>query len=137
MSCVFCEIVAGKIPSYLVYEDEQYLAFLDIFPLSEGHTLLIPKQHYTHVWDVPAVGEYFATARALALHLKRVFDLEYVDASVLGRGVPHAHIHLRPFSGRWKTLIQKEEQAGTTGAIPQLTAADGTALAQRLYTETL
>ena len=52
--CIFCQIVAGKLPSYKVYEDEEFLAFLDIFPKSTGHTLVIPKKHVEWVWDLPA-----------------------------------------------------------------------------------
>ncbi len=104
MSCIFCQIIAGELPCYKVYEDANYLAFLDIYPMCEGHTLVIPKQHFPHVWDVVQVGEYFEVARKLALHIKKAMGVDYVDSTILGRGVPHAHIHLKPLNGEWKRI---------------------------------
>ena len=58
-NCIFCKIVSGEIPSYKVYEDNEFMAFLDVRPLNLGHTLVIPKKHYRWVWDVPNIGEYY------------------------------------------------------------------------------
>ena len=65
-NCIFCKIVAGAIPSHKVYEDDKFLAFLDIHPLAPGHVQIIPKNHYRFVWDVPNAGEYFEITKKLA-----------------------------------------------------------------------
>ncbi|MDE2213064.1 MAG: HIT domain-containing protein [Patescibacteria group bacterium] len=95
-NCVFCKIVAGEIPSTKVYEDDAYLAFLDIRPQAPGHTLIIPKQHYRWVWDVPNVGEYFERVRSIALALQSSFGTEEVHCRVIGEEVPHAHVWVYP-----------------------------------------
>jgi len=96
MNCVFCKIVAGEIPSYKVYEDDKYLAFLSIQPMNPGHTLVIPKDHFRWVWDVPEAGEYFEVSRKIALAIKKAFATDYVVSLVFGEEVPHAHIWLVP-----------------------------------------
>jgi len=68
--CIFCKIVKGEIPAFKVYEDNDFLAFLDINPISVGHTLLIPKKHYRWVYDVPNFGEYWQVAQKIALSIK-------------------------------------------------------------------
>src|SRR5688572_9179355 len=93
--CVFCKIVAGELPCYKIYEDEQYLAFLDIFPSTEGHTLVIPKEHVEWVWDFPAVGAYFEVVAKIARHHREVTG-DVVRSNIDGWQVPHAHIHLKP-----------------------------------------
>ena len=92
--CVFCKIVAGEIPSYKVYEDEKYLAFLDIFPSAEGHTLVIPKKHVEWVWDHDNVGEYFEVVTKIAKHYREVSG-DIVRSNIDGWQIPHAHIHLK------------------------------------------
>ncbi len=57
--CIFCKIVSGDIPAHKIYEDEKYLAFIDIHPQTPGQVQVIPKEHYRWVWDMPNVGEYF------------------------------------------------------------------------------
>ncbi len=96
MDCIFCEIVSGNIPSYKVYEDDQFLAFLDIRPLNLGHTLVIPKKHYRWVWDVDNAGKYFEVTKKIANAIKKVFKIDQVKSIVLGDEVPHAHIWLIP-----------------------------------------
>ena len=98
MDCVFCKIVKGEIPSYKVYEDENFLAFLDINPQSPGHTQIIPKQHYKFVWDVPNAGEYFEVTKKVALAQQKAFKQEFVFSRVAGTEVPHAHIWVFPYS---------------------------------------
>lgn len=96
MDCVFCDIVSGKIPCYKVYENDDFLAFLDIRPLNLGHTLVIPKKHYRWVWDVPNIEKYFETVRKVARAIKGVFKIEQVKSIILGEEVPHAHVWLIP-----------------------------------------
>ncbi len=92
--CIFCKIIAGELPSYKIYEDEKYLAFLDIFPSAEAHTLVIPKQHTEWVWDHDDVEGYFALVAKIARHYRELSG-EVVRSNIDGWQVPHAHIHLK------------------------------------------
>lgn len=96
--CIFCKIVAGEIPAHKVYEDGQFLAFLDIHPVSKGHTLLIPKAHYAWFYDLPdeLYGALFVKAKELALNLKKDQKADYVKLGIVGVDVAHAHVHLIP-----------------------------------------
>jgi histidine triad (HIT) family protein len=95
-TCVFCEIVAGKRPAEIVYEDKYFIAFLDIRPRSAGHTLVVPKKHERWVWSVEPQAEYWLLARRIALAQKRAFHTEAVWCTVIGDEVPHAHIWIYP-----------------------------------------
>ena len=92
--CIFCKIVTGEIPCYKIYEDEKYLAFLDIYPWTEGHTLVIPKQHVEWVWDYPELGEYFEVVGKIARHYREI-SKDIVRSNIDGWQVQHAHIHLK------------------------------------------
>lgn len=94
--CIFCKIIKGEIPSAKIYEDGEYLAFLDIKPLSPGHMVVIPKKHYRWVWDVPNVGAYFETTRKIAIAIQKSFGTDTVISKIIGEEVPHAHICLYP-----------------------------------------
>ena len=94
--CVFCKIIAGKIPANKVYEDENFLAFLSIDPLSPGHTLVIPKKHYRWVWDVPNAGDFFEVTKKIALAEMKAFQTDFVLSKIVGEDVPHAHIWVYP-----------------------------------------
>ena len=94
--CIFCQIIGGEIPSYKIYEDDDFFAFLDIFPKTEGHTLVIPKKHVEWVWDYPEVGRYFDVVAKIARHMRRVSSQEVVRSLIYGVDVPHAHVHLFP-----------------------------------------
>jgi histidine triad (HIT) family protein len=96
MDCIFCQIVSGKIPSFKIYEDDQFLGFLDIKPLNSGHSLLIPKAHYRWVYDVPESGHYWEIAKTIALHTRKVLGCDYISFLTMGNEVPHAHIHIIP-----------------------------------------
>ncbi len=95
-SCIFCKIVKGEIPAVKVYEDDDFLAFLDIHPQSPGHTQVIPKKHYRWVWDVANVGAYFEVARRIALAQQKAFDTDFILSKIVGDEVPHAHIWVFP-----------------------------------------
>lgn len=97
-SCIFCKIVRGEIPAEKVYEDDKYIAFLDIHPQSPGHVQVIPKEHYRWVWDMPNVGEYFEVAKKIALAERKAFNTDFVLAKIIGDEVPHAHIWVFPTS---------------------------------------
>lgn len=94
--CIFCKIVRGEIPSHKVYEDDKFLAFLDINPRAPGHTLVIPKEHHRWVWDVPEVGAYFEIARKIAKAQQKAFSAEMILSRVTGEEVSHAHIWVFP-----------------------------------------
>lgn len=97
-NCIFCKIVASDIPCDKVYEDEEFLAFMDIKPHAPGHVQVIPKEHYRWVWDVPQVGAYFEVARKIAQAQQKAFNTEMIRSLVYGNEVPHAHIWVFPHS---------------------------------------
>jgi histidine triad (HIT) family protein len=98
MASIFTKIVNGEIPAYKVAEDENHLAFLDIFPVTKGHTLVIPKKEVDYLFDLD--NESFAAlqlfAKKIAAGIKKAIPCEKVGVLVLGLEVPHAHIHLAP-----------------------------------------
>jgi histidine triad (HIT) family protein len=95
---IFSKIVSGEIPAYKLAENDRFFAFLDIFPLREGHTLVIPKVEIDRLFDLP--DEYLAGmllfAKPIALAIERAFDCNRCGLSVVGLEVPHAHLHLVP-----------------------------------------
>ena len=98
MASIFTRIVNGEIPSYKIHEDENYFAFLDINPLAEGHTLVIPKKETDYIFDIED-GEYqglFLFAKKIAVAMRRVIPCERIGIAVIGLEVHHAHIHLVP-----------------------------------------
>jgi histidine triad (HIT) family protein len=95
-NCIFCKIVAKEIPAEIVYEDDKFLAFLDIHPRSAGHTLVIPKDHYRWVWDIPNAGEFFEVVKKIALSEKKAFNQEIILGHIEGKDVFHAHFWVFP-----------------------------------------
>ena len=95
---IFSKIVAGEIPSYKIAEDERYYAFLDINPITWGHTLVIPKQETDYIFDLddPTIGDLMIFAKKVAGAIKETIPCRKVGMAVLGLEVPHAHIHLVP-----------------------------------------
>ena len=98
MASIFTKIVKGDIPAYKVAEDENYFAFLDIFPTAKGHTLVVPKKEVDYIFDLD--DETYAGlqmfAKKVAAGLKKAVPCLKVGIMVLGLEVPHAHIHLVP-----------------------------------------
>ena len=100
MASIFSKIVSGEIPSFKVAEDENHLAFLDIFPLQYGHVLVIPKKETDYLFDL-ATDEYlnlFLFAKKVAKAMDEVIICERIGVAVIGLEVPHAHIHLVPLN---------------------------------------
>ncbi|MFH1450585.1 MAG: HIT domain-containing protein [archaeon] len=97
-NCIFCKIAKNEIPSKKVYEDEKFVAFLDISPKSKGHALVIPKDHYESFLEMPGEleKEMFALAQKLGRKLKEKLSAKYVFLLVMGVDVPHTHVHLIP-----------------------------------------
>lgn len=100
MSTIFSKIVAGEIPCYKIAEDDKHFAFLDINPVAQGHTLVIPKKEVSYIFDLTD-EEYTALqlfAKKVALALKKAMPCERIGVTVIGLEVPHTHIHLIPIT---------------------------------------
>lgn len=95
-NCIFCKIVSGEIPATKIYEDKNFLAFLDIHPQSPGHAQVIPRAHYRWVWDVPSVGEYFEVVKKIAKAEQKAFGTDWILSKIVGDEVAHAHIWVFP-----------------------------------------
>jgi histidine triad (HIT) family protein len=100
MPTIFSRIVKGEIPAYKIAEDSKFLAFLDINPLAEGHTLVIPKQETDYLFDLDdeLLGEMMVFSKKIAKAIERVIPCKRVGVAVIGLEVPHAHIHLIPLN---------------------------------------
>jgi histidine triad (HIT) family protein len=100
MSTIFTRIVQGEIPSYRIYEDERYYAFLDINPLAKGHTLVIPKAEVDYLFDLgdDLLAGMMVVAKKIALAIEKTVSCKRIGVAVLGLEVPHAHIHLIPIN---------------------------------------
>ncbi len=100
MSSIFTKIVQGDIPSYKVAENENFLAFLDVFPLAKGHTLVIPKKEVDYIFDLDSdtYKELWAFAQKVSKAMDSVIECERIGVAVIGLEVPHAHIHLVPIN---------------------------------------
>lgn len=99
--CIFCKIVNGEIPSYKIYEDNDFLAFMDISPATIGHTLVIPKKHYDSIFSLDEDTKIFSLVIKLSKVIKEALDLEGMNilnnnGEVAGQSVKHFHIHLIP-----------------------------------------
>ncbi|WKS94910.1 HIT family protein [Riemerella columbina] len=110
MASIFSKIISGEIPAYKVAEDEQHLAFLDIMPLAEGHTLVIPKQEVDLIFDLDseAFKNLWVFAQQVAKQLGATYPEKRVGVAVVGLEVPHAHIHLVPLTAVEDLNFKKE-----------------------------
>src|ERR1044071_9567372 len=97
---IFSRIIAGEIPSYRIAENENFFAFLDIFPLREGHVLVVPKTEVDNLFDLPAsyLREMLVFAQPIAKAIEKSFRCNRCGISVIGLEVPHAHMHLIPIN---------------------------------------
>ena len=126
MASIFTKIVNGEIPSWKVAEDENFYAFLDIFPVAKGHTLVIPKKEVDYLFDLDDetyVGLQLFVKK-VAIGLQKAIPCKRVGVMVLGLDVPHAHIHLVPLQSEAdllnftkKLTVSKEEMLEITAAI--------------------
>jgi len=126
MATLFTRIAQGEIPSYKVAENEDYYAFLDISPLAQGHTLVIPKKvedDYIFHLDEPVYAGLWAFARQVALALKAAVPCKRVGVAVLGMEVPHTHIHLVPLQTEGDLDFRKERPTFTPEQMAQTAAA--------------
>lgn len=100
MTTVFSKIVKGEIPSYKIAEDDRFYAFLDIYPLSKGHTLVVPKEEIDYLFDLEddLLAGMNVFAKKVARAIEKVVPCKRIGVAVLGLEVPHAHIHLIPIN---------------------------------------
>jgi histidine triad (HIT) family protein len=100
MSSIFSKIVQGEIPCHKIAEDDQFLAFLDVMPLVEGHTLVIPKQEIDYIFDLDpeVLADLMKFAQRIAPAIKKAIPCKRVGVAVIGLEVPHAHVHLVPLN---------------------------------------
>ena len=100
MASIFSKIISGEIPSYKIYEDESFLAFLDINPNAAGHTLCIPKKEIDQIFDLDdkTLSELVIFSKKIANAIKKAVVCERVGMSVIGLEVPHVHVHLIPIN---------------------------------------
>jgi histidine triad (HIT) family protein len=98
MSSIFTKIIQGQIPSYKIAENDRFLAFLDVFPLVQGHVLVVPKVEVDKVYDLDNVylSELLLFAKPIAHAIEKAVPCQRVGLSVIGLEVPHAHLHLVP-----------------------------------------
>ncbi len=118
MSSIFTRIINGEIPCYKIAEDDNYFAFLDIFPLAKGHVLVVPKKEVDYIFDIDdtTLGGMMVFAKKVALAIGKAVPCQRVGVAVIGLEVPHAHIHLVPLNNvsdidfsRPKLKVEKEE----------------------------
>jgi len=128
MPSIFSRIVAGEIPCHKIAEDDRFLAFLDVFPLVEGHALVIPKQEVDYIFDLDAdtLAAINGFAQQVAGQIQRAIPCKRIGISVIGLEVPHAHMHLIPLNAvsdmnfeRPKLQVSAEELAATAERIRQ------------------
>ena len=100
MASIFSKIINDEIPAYKILENENFLAFLDIFPLAKGHVLVIPKKEIDYLFDISLheYGELWKFAQQVAKAMDKVIDCKRIGVAVIGLEVPHAHIHLVPLN---------------------------------------
>ncbi len=123
MATIFSKIVNGDIPAYKVAEDDKYLAFLDINPLAEGHTLVIPKKETDNIFDIDNVDYtgLWLFAKRVANSIKKVVPCKKVGIAVIGLEVAHAHIHLVPINNIYDIDFKKEKLKISESRFKELT----------------
>ena len=133
MASIFSRIVAGEIPSWKVAEDGHYYAFLDINPLAEGHTLVIPKKEVEYLFDLDeeTYAGLWQFAARVAKAIREVVPCKRVGVAVLGMEVPHAHIHLVPLQTEGDMDFRKEKKQLSPERFAEIAGAIATAFNQQ------
>ena len=124
MATIFSKIIAGEIPCYKVAENDNYFAFLDINPLTKGHTLVVPKSETDYIFDLDdqTLGGMVVFAKEVASKIKKMTGCKKVAMVVLGLEVPHAHIHLIPMNTENDVDFRKEKLKLTPEEFSQIAA---------------
>ena len=115
-NCIFCKIIQKNLPNAIIYENEKFLAFMDRYPINQGHTLIVPKQHYNTILEMPLaiVGEMYSLVPKLAKAITSVinsdgFNINQNNGKSANQIVPHVHVHIVPrysaekVKGQWPT----------------------------------
>lgn len=125
MATIFSRIIAGEIPSYKIAEDANYYAFLDINPLTKGHTLVVPKQEVDYLFDLDdrTLADMMVFAKQVAARIKRATGCARVAVVVLGLEVPHAHIHLIPINSEKEVDFHRAKLQLTPEEFTEIAAA--------------
>ncbi len=128
MASIFSKIASGGIPSYKVAESSDFYAFLDINPLAEGHTLVIPKKEVDYIFDLDreTYAGLWEFASKVACALKSAIPCKRVGVAVLGMEVPHTHIHLVPLQTEGDLDFKKEKKSLTPERFSQIAASIAT-----------
>ncbi|MBC6400735.1 MAG: HIT family protein [Ekhidna sp.] len=128
MATIFSKIIDREIPAYIVAEDDQYIAFLDINPLKQGHSLVVPKKEVDYVFDLDhqSLAGLFSFSKRVAKAIESVIDCNRIGVAVMGLEVPHAHVHLIPINNmddmnfaNMKLSFGKEEMEAVASKIRQ------------------
>lgn len=111
MASIFTKIINGEIPSYKVAENKNFFAFLDINPLTEGHTLIVPKKETDYLFDIDdeTLCEMMVFTKKIAKAIDKTIECIRVSVIVIGTEVPHAHIHLIPFNDEAELNFKREK----------------------------
>lgn len=111
MATIFSKIVNGEIPAYKILENEHFLAFLDVYPLVQGHTLVIPKLETDYIFDMEDehLADLLLFSKRVAVAIRSAIPCKKVGISVIGLEVPHAHIHLIPMQSVGDMNFSKEK----------------------------
>ena len=117
MATIFSRIIQGEIPCYKIAENDEFFAFLDVNPIQKGHTLVVPKEEISYIFDIndDKLGRYMAFAKKVAAAIKEAIPCVKVGIAVVGLEVPHSHIHLVPLNNvndmqfEHKLTLPKEE----------------------------
>lgn len=115
-NCIFCKIIAGEIPSFKVWEDKDFFAFLDISPINSGHTLLVPKKHTDYVFEMQdkEYSNIFLAAKKLSGPIQKATDAKRIGLAIEGFSVPHVHLHLVPLFGGNELNPERAKKADMT-----------------------
>ena len=126
MATIFSKIINGEIPSYKIAENDRFFAFLDINPMSIGHTLVVPKQEIDYIFDVDdtLLAEMIVFAKQVARNIEKAVPCTRVGVMVVGLEVPHAHIHLIP--------IQKESDMSLSNPRLKLSKEEFEEIAEKI-----
>lgn len=120
-TCIFCQITEKESPAYIIYEDDQSIAFLDKYPKTRGHLQLIPKTHYRWIYDIPDIGRFFTTAQTLIRDIIPRLGAHHVTLSTFGGEVAHAHLWIVPqYHGKEKELNESWGPKTTEDALQEV-----------------
>lgn len=124
MASIFSKIVAGEIPCHKIAENEDFLAFLDVMPLLEGHVLVIPKKEVDYIFDIDdaQLQDMIVFAKGIAKAIKAAIPCRKVGVAVIGLEVPHAHIHLVPMNEIGDINFTREKLKPTQEELAQTAA---------------